>query len=147
MPYQPRVHVSQVVPGPTDAVWDAVRGFDSIDQWHPVIEDCTIDGDGSPVASGAVRDFTAGDRTVRERLLSHSDVDRYYQYTMEDGGGDKADYLGELRLDPVTESDETLATWTAHYDVVEGGDPEGEADHLYKVFSGGLNQLRDQFSE
>lgn len=147
MPYKPRVHVSQVIPGSTDDVWDAVRAFDSIDEWHPVIEDCTIDDGKSPVRIGAVRDFTAGDRTVRERLLAHSDVDRYYQYTMTSEDGDKVDYLGELRLDPITESDETLATWTAHYDVVEGGNLQEEAEHLNKVFSVGLSGVRDAFSE
>ncbi|AUV84176.1 hypothetical protein C2R22_21625 (plasmid) [Salinigranum rubrum] len=147
MAYQPRVRVSQVIPSSAPAVWDAVREFDSIDEWHPVIEDCTIDEGKSPVQIGAVRDFTAGDRTVRERLEAHSDVDRYYQYSMEGEGGDKVDYLSELRIQPITETNESLATWTAHYDVVEDGDPEGEAEHLTKVFSGGLNTLRDQFSE
>ena len=146
MPYQPRVLVSQVIPGPVDEVWERVREFDSIDGWHPVIADCTIDGGGSPVQVGVIRDFTAGDRTVRERLVAHSDVDRYYQYTMESDGGAKVDYLSELRVDPITESDRTLATWTAHYDV-EGGDAAAEAEHLNKVFSGGLNTLHDEFSD
>lgn len=78
--------------------------------------------------------------------MTHSDVDRYYQYTMEGEGDAKVDYLAELRAEPITESDETLVTWLAHYDV-EGGDQEEEADHLYNVFSGGLNMLQDQFSE
>jgi len=146
MPYQPRVSVSQVIPAPVDDVWEAVRDFDSIDEWHPVIEDCTIDEGESSSDVGAIRDFTAGDRTVREVLVAYSDVDRSYQYTMDEGfGGDKVDYLSELSLNPITEGDETLATWWAYYDVVEDGDLEAEAEHLQKVFGGGLGGIHDQF--
>ncbi len=145
MPYQARVLVSQVIPGPINDVWDTVRSFDSIDSWHPGITDCTIDEDRSPVQIGAVRDFQAGDRTVRERLLAHSDVDQYYQYTMEDGGA-KTDYLSEFRLIPITESNQTLAKWFAHYDVEEEKRKE-EAEHLNHVFSAGLNNLRDVYSK
>jgi uncharacterized protein YndB with AHSA1/START domain len=147
MPYEPRVRVSRVIPASAEAVWNAVREFDSIDEWHPVITDCTIDDGASPVQGGAVRDFRAGDRTVRERLLAHSDVDRYYQYTMAGQGGTKVDYLSELRVEPITESGEALATWTAHYDIVEGGDPAEEKEHLTNVFSGGLGGIHDAFSE
>lgn len=143
MPYQPRVCVSQVIPAPTEDVWAAVRAFDSIDEWHPVIENASIEGGRGPTEVGAVRSFEAGERTVREELVAYSEEDRFYQYSMA-GEGDKEDYLSEFRLTPITETGETLGTWFAHFDL--DGDVEAEREHLNAVFSGGLDGIRETFS-
>jgi len=140
MPHQPRVRVSQVIPAPVEDVWDGARAFDSIDEWHPVIENCTIEDDGGSTEVGSVRNFDAGGRTVREELVAFSEQDRFYQYTMAGEGGNKADYLGEFRLEPITETGETLGIWFAHFDLVEGSMDE-EVEHLENVFGGGLNGL------
>lgn len=146
MPYQPRVSVSQVVPAAADDVWDAVREFDSIDAWHPVIENCSIEDGRGATEVGGVRNFEAGDRTVRERLVAFSDEDRFYQYTMAGSGGNKEGYLSEFSLEPITESEETLVTWFAHFDLTEG-DMDEETEHLQKVFGGGIEGISERFSE
>jgi hypothetical protein len=126
-------------------VWDTAREFDSIDQWHPVIENCTIEEGRGSTEVGAVRNFEAGERTVREALVAFSDEDHFYQYTMAGSGGNKEEYLSEFRLDPITASGETLATWHAHFDLIEG-DMDEEREHLETVFGGGLDTLADRFS-
>lgn len=146
MPYQPRVLVSQVIPGSPDDVWDRIREFDSFDEWGPgPVTDCTIEGDDAPTQIGAVRRFQAGDRTVRERLVAHSDEDRFYQYTIEEGAAGKEAYLSELRLIPITETGETLARQYAHFDIDDAEMDEAK-EHLEKVFSGSVNGLREEFS-
>ncbi|MCU4925045.1 SRPBCC family protein [Halobacteria archaeon AArc-dxtr1] len=144
MPHQPRVLVSQVIPGSPDDVWKTIREFDSLDEWGP-LEECTIEGDHDPDQLGAVRTFQAGDRTVREELVALSDEDRFYQYTIVEGGGGKVDYVSELRLIPITETGETLARQHAHFDV-EGVELDEAKAHLEDVFAGALNSLREQYS-
>ena len=145
MTYQPRVLVSQVIPESADDVWETVRDFGSIDEWHPVITDCTLEGDQSGDQIGSVRDFQAGEKTVRERLVAHSDAERFYQYTILEGGGAKINYHSELRLIPITESDRTLAKWVGYFDV-EDGSMDDAKENLTPVFTGGLNNLKEHFS-
>ena len=141
---QPRVRKSEIVPAPVEDVWEAIREFDSIDQWHPVITDCTIEDGMGSTEIGGVRNFSAGEKSLREQLVAHSDVDRYYQYTILEGAGGKTDYLSELRAVPVTESNETLVIWEGAFDAAPE-DMEAEQDGLTKVYTAGLSHLRDQF--
>jgi carbon monoxide dehydrogenase subunit G len=140
---QPRVTVSDVVSAPVDEVWAAIRDFDAIDQWHPGITDCSIeDGHGS-AEIGAVRSFQAGEKSLREKLLAHSDQDRSYQYTILDGGGAKVDYLSELRAIPVTESEETLVHWTGAFDAPDSAMADEKAG-VTNVYTTGLEGIRDR---
>lgn len=142
---QPRVTKSVVVPAPVDEVWETIREFDSIDEWHPGITDCTIEDGRAGTEIGAVRSFSAGEKSLREQLVAHSDVDRFYQYTILDGAGAKEDYLSELRAIPVTETDETVVVWAGTFDAPPE-DLSAAIDGLTHVYTAGLSNLRDQFS-
>ena len=141
---QPRVTVSDVIPAPIDEVWAAIRGFDQIDEWHPAITGCTIEDGLSPDQVGAVRSFQAGEKSLREKLLAHSDIERYYQYTILDGAGPKDDYLSEVRAIPVTEMDETLVVWTGEFDADPGAMAD-EVEGTTTVYTAGLGGLSEQF--
>lgn len=141
---QPRVTHSEVIPAPAEEVWDLLRGFDTIDEWHPGITDCTIEDGQASDQVGAVRNFQAGGRTLREQLVAHSDVDRFYQYTIVDGGGAKDDYLSELRVIPITESNETVVVWTGDFDAPPDEMAE-EKEGLSAVYTGGLDGIRERF--
>lgn len=141
---QPRVAVSGVVPAPVEDVWAAVRGFDTIDDWHPGITDCTVESDLTGDQVGAVRSFRAGETSLREKLLAHSDIERYYRYSILEGGGPKEHYLGELRVVPVTESEETLLVWTGTFDAPPESMAEEKAGTA-EVYRGGLEGLRRRF--
>ncbi len=140
---QPRVTVSDVISAPVDEVWGAIRGFDRIDEWHPAITGCTIEDGLAPDQVGAVRNFQAGEKSLREKLLAHSDQDRSYQYTILDGGGAKVDYLSELRAIPVTESEETLVHWTGVFDAPDSAMADEKAG-VTKVYTAGLEGIRGQ---
>ena len=141
---QPRVTVSDVISAPVDEVWGAIRGFDRIDEWHPAITGCTIEDGLAPDQVGAVRNFQAGEKSLREKLLAHSDIDRHYQYTILDGAGAKADYLSEMRAIPITETDETLVVWTGKFDA-EPGAMADEIEGTTKVYTAGLEGLSEAF--
>lgn len=141
---QPRVLISEIVPAPVEEVWAEIREFDEIDGWHPGISNCTTEGDRGATEIGAVRNFEAGGRTLREKLIAHSDVDRYYRYTIVEGGGAKEDYLSELRAIPVTESDETLVLWAGEFDA-PAADMEDALSGLRAVYTGGIENLREKY--
>lgn len=143
---QPRVLHSDVVPAPVDDVWALLREFDSLDVWQSAITDCTIEGEEAADQVGAVRSFQApGDRTLREQVVAHSDIERYYQYTILEGAGAKEDYLAELRAIPITERDETLVVWAGDFDAPPSAMAE-EKEGLTAVYTGGLSGLIDYFA-
>lgn len=141
---QPRVRHSEVVPGPLDEVWGLLREFDSIDRWHPGITDCTIEADGATDQVGAVRNFQAGGRTLREQIVAHSDVERFYQYRILEGSGAKENYLSELRAIPVTEREETLVVWDGSFDAPPAAMAD-EQEGITAVYTGGLAGLVEHF--
>lgn len=146
MNHEPRVYVSRVIPGAPDDVWDRIRDFDTFDEWGPgPVEDCAMEDGAAPTEVGGVRQFHVGDRTVKELLVAHSDEERFYQYTMVEGADGKENYLGELRLIPITESGETLAVYFVHFDVDES-EMDDAVSHLEKVFGGALQGLHDEFA-
>jgi len=120
------IHVfrSVVIAAPVEVVWSRIRVFDDI-SWSPGAA-CT-----SQIAAhhgwnvvGENRVITlktpAGEKRIVERLLSHSDVDRSYSYRIEktDAGifpGDFSKYSGHIRLVEITDSNTTLAVWTADF--------------------------------
>ena len=141
---QPRVIHSEVIPAPVDDVWDLLRRFDTIDEWHPGITDCSIEEGRGSDQVGAVRNFQAGDRTLREKLVAHSDLERYHRYTILQGGGAKEDYLSDLRAIPITESNETLVVWTGDFDA-PSDEMANEKEGLSAVYTGGLQGIRQEF--
>ena len=111
---EPRVYVSQVIPAPVEDVWARARAFDSIDEWHPVIENATMEDGAGSTEIGGIRNFDAGGRTVREELVAFSENDHSYVYTMAGDGGNKEGYLAELSFAPITEAPKSARMYCAN---------------------------------
>lgn len=131
------------MPAPAETVWETIRDFDSIDEWHPVITNCTIEDGKASNEIGAVRNFQAGDKELREQLVAHSDVERSYHYTIVEGAGPKENYLSKISVIPITESDEALVEWWGEFDA-PAAEMEAQTEGTKKVYSAGLNNLHDQ---
>ena len=77
-----KVFVSAVVDAPIEEVWGKVRDFNGLPQWHPRFSRSHIE-DGLPSDRiGCVRNFdiAGGGGTIRERLLTLSDLDHTFTY-------------------------------------------------------------------
>jgi len=89
--------------------------------------------DGLPgTAVGSIRDFAIGDVHTRQRLIAHSDAEKYFSYqslgptTIGEAGTTRTmlDYIGTLRLRTITEGDRCFAEWSSGYDR-----PPGDANY------------------
>ena len=117
-----------IVDRPAADVWDVVRDFNSYPIWVNGVDESHIEDDLSGTAVGAVRNFALGGARTRQRLVAHSDVDRFFTYESCDpletevSGTVRsmAHYRGTLRLRPVVESARCLAEWSAGYDCPPG---------------------------
>lgn len=117
-------YYSMVLDQRAQEVWDTVRDFNSYPIWVNGVEDSHIEGDLSGTAVGSVRDFTIGGARTRQRLVAHSDADRFFSYesgapleVRDESGVTRTllQYQGTLRLTSVVEGERCFAEWSCKY--------------------------------
>lgn len=142
-----RVTTSSVIDAPAQTVWQAVRDFNALSEWHPLIASSMIEDGGDADRIGCIRsmELVGGGGIVRERLLMLSDLDFRMTYTILAAPMPVRNYVATLRLVPITDRDRCLAEWTAEFDV----DAEHEAAMRTligeDVFQAGFGALKDRF--
>ena len=143
-----KVFISSVIRAPADKVWAVVRDFNDMPSWHPLISRSTIDGGQPSDAIGCVRTLTLTDGVqVREQLLSLSDFDYSFSYTILESGLDVDNYVAGLKLTPVTDGNHTFAEWTAEFVTTPGAERQ-MADQIGNgVFQAGFDALKDRLVE
>ena len=141
-----RVYVSSIVNAPAGRVWERVRDFNGLPDWHPLIAESHIE-DGLPADQvGCVRNFRLHDGgLIREQLLGLSDYDLTCTYSILESPMPLENYVATLRLTPVTDGDRTFVEWSAEFDC-EPGEEEGLVAGIgTDVFQAGFNALNTHF--
>ena len=142
----PRIFVSAIIPAPADKVWDRIRDFNGLPSWMPVVAESRIQDGLASDQVGCVRDFTLqnGDQ-ITETLVTLSDYDMSYSYTMGVTPMPLENYFATIRLTPVTETGQTFAEWTAEFDCAPE-DEEGLITGIGEgVFEAGFKALARRF--
>ncbi len=143
-----RAYSSTIIVVPVDQVWERVRDFNGLPNWHPAATDSRIEEGRANGEIGCVRNFalTDGSGRIRETLLSLSHTDRELTYDMLPNGPlPFVDYVARMKFSPITDRGETFAEWWAEF---EAGD--GQTDHWHRfvendVFLGGFRALENSF--
>ena len=142
----PHIVKSTILDAPTGAVWNVLRDFNGLPNWHPAIAESRIEGGEPADKIGCVRDFTLrnGDR-IREKLLGLSDYDMFCTYSILESPMGVENYVATLRLTPVTDGEKTFLEWSAEFDCA----PERETELINTigagVFQGGFDALKRVF--
>ena len=119
-----KVYVSSVIALPVERVWAVARDFNGHAAWHPFISQSHIEDGLRSDAVGCVRNFTlANGGHLRERLLSLSDLDRSFSYSILESPMPIEHYQATFRLTPVTEGERSFVEWFAQFEVA----PDDEA--------------------
>jgi hypothetical protein len=140
-----KVFVSAVVDATIEEVWGKVRDFNGLPQWHPRFSRSHIE-DGLPSDRiGCVRNFdiAGGGGTIRERLLTLSDLDHTFTYCILTSPLPVEGYVATLKLYPVTVGNKTLGVWTAEFRVTNGK----EADVVEAVANGTFGKAFEVLNE
>lgn len=143
-----KAYSSTIIAVPVDRVWDRVRDFNGLPNWHPAATDSRIEDGHANGQVGCVRNFalTDGSGRIRETLLSISNPERTLTYDMLGGGPlPFVDYIAIMKFCEITTTGETFAQWWAEF---EAGD--GQTDHWHQfvendVFVGGFEALEASF--
>jgi uncharacterized membrane protein len=135
-PWPPhKVWTSRVLAAPVDRVWAVARDFSGMDAWHPDITRMRMEGDVRPDKVSGIREFLLGSHPVRQQLLHLDDVERSFSYRILSSHLPVRNYVAELRLWPVTQTNQTFAVWTGDWDATPKDD-----ETLVPTFENGVYQ-------
>lgn len=134
-----------VVDAPVDRVWSTIRDFHDLGWAAGVVEKVERVGENQGDEVGARRVLNDA---FHETLLTHDDEAREFSYSIDDGPGPVAadavdDYVGRVRVFPVTDTGQTFVEWTSTY---ESHDPDAVGELCDPVYQALLQALKGHFS-
>lgn len=114
-----RVYVSAVMNATLEQAWGMLRDFGDLGNYHPFFENSYIEDGWPSDRIGCVRRFSVreGGGYLRERLLELSDRDHRCTYEILHIDADWRNYLAQMQLLEVTESNQCFGQWWATFDV------------------------------
>ena len=105
---------SIVLDHPADAVWSVIRPFGHY-AWAGVDAETVIEDGKAQAEVGAVRHVSMPGRTIRQKLLAHSDRERFYTYCFAEASP-VPNYVATIRVTPVAETGQAFVDWRATFD-------------------------------
>ncbi|WP_068428019.1 SRPBCC family protein [Piscicoccus intestinalis] len=142
----PKPYASGVVPVSVEAVWELVRPFDGLPQWHPTIAQSRLT-QGEEGQVGAVRRLElANGAVVVERLVTLDDAATTFSYEFVENPFDVRRYVSTLRLAPVTDTGHTFVQWWGEYDADASVESEMTPVFRDDVYAAGITALQRRFS-
>ncbi|MER8961194.1 SRPBCC family protein [Mesorhizobium sp. M0701] len=144
-----QAYASAVIDAPIDAVWEIIRDFNGLPNWHPMVARSEIEDGRQADAVGAIRSFyfVEDGRHVRERLIALNDQERMFAYAFILPAFPVENYVGTMHLLPVTNGDHTFAEWSATFD--EAPNDKGKYVDIISngAFATGLKALQDKLRD
>jgi Polyketide cyclase / dehydrase and lipid transport len=138
-----KVYVSSVIDASADNVWQRIRDFNGLPQWHPAIADSRIENNEPSDRVGCIRHFHTRDGgLIRERLLGLSDYDFTCVYEILESAMGVDNYVATLKVTPITDGNRSFAEWSAEFDCAEGRERELTETIGQGVFQAGFDALK-----
>ena len=134
---------STVINSPIEKVWNSIRNFHELPWGEPVVTSVEAVGDIAGDTVGAKRILNGA---FHETLTALDDSNHSFTYTIDDGPGPVAqqsvsNYIGSVRLLPITDNDSTFIEWSSAYD---SGDPQAVADFCNPIYIALLAAMKEQ---
>lgn len=136
---------SVVINAPCNVVWKTIRNFHDLNWAKGVVTKTDVVGQLKGNQIGAKRilnDF------FHETLLSLDDTEHTFSYSIDDGSGPVAkdavkNYVGAVRVSPITENDTTFVEWQSTYD---SPNDEAVGELCNPIYQAVLQALKKHFS-
>jgi hypothetical protein len=136
---------STIVDAPIDTVWETIRDFHDMSWGSQVITKLDKVGeiDGSRVGAGRILN-----EAFHETLVSIDDKNFSFDYSIDDGPGPVAkeavsDYVGSVKLHPVTDTGQTLVVWSSVY---RSAADQAVGDFCNPIYQALLAALKNSFN-
>ena len=136
---------STVVNVPREKVWETIKDFHDLSWAEAVITKVDVIGDKGGLEIGAKRFLNDA---FHETLVSVNADEFTFSYSIDDGPeplskDSVSNYLGVVRLYPVTDSNGTFVEWTSSF---ESGDDQAVSDFCNPIYSALLGALKSFLS-
>lgn len=129
-------YYSTVVHKTADEVWTHIRDFGHY-EWGAGVSSSEIENEKYGTDIGAIRSFRYYDVPNRQRLLSHSDSERYQSWEGCEVFGSLRAYENTIRVTPIIEGNGAFVEWSAQFDA-----PAEEYDYWATFF---LTSFRNRY--
>ncbi len=130
-----------VVDASATEVWDYLRDYNAMEDWHPAIVDSFMVGDG--MAKGTIRVLIlSGDARIVEELIRFDDQKMYYTYKITDSPLPLANYEATLSVE--SSNRDSKVVWASTFDAKDVADQEA-TDLVTGVYQAGLEAIRANF--
>ena len=110
------VSYSTVFEQTADQVWAVIRDFNSYPVWVDSVTESHIEEGKSGDTVGAIRNFVEYGTRIRQRLLAHSDLDRFYTYESCEPLGAITYYQGTGRVTSIIDGNRAFVEWSVAFD-------------------------------
>jgi len=141
-----KIYVSCVIAAPAERVWQQIRDFNALPNWHPGVAKSRIEKALAADKIGCVRNFQTKDGgEIREQLLTLSDFDYTCTYAILESPMALTNYIATLKLTPVTDGNRTFAEWRAEFDCDEHDEATLSRLIGEGVFQKGFDALKRRF--
>ena len=138
-----KTYQTAVINAPVDQVWNKIKNFHDLSWASGVVEKCEAVGSKPGDQIGAKRILNDA---FHETLVELSELDKSFKYSIDDGPApvskdDVKDYIGAVRLFPITENDTCFIEWSSNWEA-----PKNEAcDFCHNIYVALLNELKKAF--
>ncbi|MBL4836617.1 MAG: SRPBCC family protein [Kordiimonadaceae bacterium] len=138
-----RIYTSTIIDASVQDVWATIRDFNELPKWHALINRSEI-VEGLPSDKiGCVRTlYLETGQQVQEQLVSMSDQDHSFSYTMLDAPLGMYNYISTAKLRPVTDGNACFMEWTAEFTTKAGEEDEKRDMVANGVFKGGFDGVK-----
>ena len=141
-------YASTVIEAPAEDVWARIRDFNGLATWHAgLVATSEIEDGNAGDQVGVIRSFTLADGThIREKLLSHSDLERSYTYDFQKTPFDVYNYAATIRVTPFTYGGKAFVEWLTVFDCDRENQDHWVGFFASQVFQGGFDALKAHFA-
>jgi mxaD protein len=142
------VHKTVTINASADKVWNLVKDFNGLNNWHPAIaKDDIVEGTNNTV--GAVRLLSLkGGGTIKEKLLAFDAAGHSFRYAIVEGVIPVSSYTSRLSVKSAGDNKSTV-TWSGKFKRKNVGDNPGDSendktavDTITGVYQSGLDNLK-----
>lgn len=139
-----KTYQTAVINAPLHKVWDKIKDFHDMSWASGVVEKCEAVGNLKGNQIGARR---ALNDAFHETLVEFSELDKSFKYRIDDGPSpvsknDVKDYIGAVRLIPITDNDTCLIEWSSSWEA-----PTEEAcDFCHNIYMAFFADLQKAFA-
>ncbi len=136
---------SAVIEAPCEKVWETICNFHDLSWAAGVVTEVEAEGDLKGDQVGAKRIINDA---FHETLLTLDNQEHTFSYSIDDGPeplakGSVSNYVGSVRLLPITESNTTFIEWQSTY---ESPDDNAIAEFCNPIYEALLSALKQHFS-